>query len=856
MQLMTESISQIYYKITNMRRKYADLKKCEIHLHTPASYDYVLIDGQNYESIKIEKILNYAKEIGYLAENQLEAILDRVDKGDYEGLKYIEQLKEKNIPYKDFKEYLSYMLIAYKLYLEKVEVVVISDHNTLTGFKKLKYALDEYFKNNIKTNKQINQNAIHLLLGIEISCSDKNHVIGIFDQNNFTSIEKFVNEQIHSAKEGTIETSLTIIKEISKLGGVGYLAHITSSDFLGTKLYKQNLFSKEASYILGSTNLENMDKIIEEKIYPFTTNREFCILHEGDSHSIETIGRRNTWIKFNKLNFSAFKKALIDYHFSVYTEKPTFTDKFIKGIYIHPGDNGYMSGNRSNDEFFKVDFSKDLNCIIGGRGTGKSTLLNIIDTIFSRTSPDKKQLKFISNHKFIVIVFAFHGNDYIVKFIPQLDPDKEYYQRDFFLEKAFLSSPSNQQDTIYLAEHWLELYKVEDSKNFRFIKVIGDEKNDVLNSVYRNRYSINNILNRINRGEIGEFVREVIFDGLPSRKLNSFLKGLINTNKKTIRKYLKDNLNVVINELEIRKEKFANEISDFNQEYKDLIKIEYGHYDDIHNHFIDELLFNIPRDRHVNRTLLTWEGVERYLYEIINKVNFIQFFNLLVGQKFADLEKLQPLSQFANKRINRSIRDINEEYQDINKENINSVYRDILKELVSNNFNLHTSFKRYIEITDNFNLLFNVNSKESFPNQGVLLKPIESLSLGQKVAAILTFIFKFGIHAKDNTPLIIDQPEDNLDSQYIYKNLVSSLRNIKNSRQVIIVTHNSTIVTNAVAEQVIVLNSDNRKGWVEHKGYLGNQRVTKLILQYLEGGKDSFLHKMDTYNTILNLRQK
>jgi ABC-type Mn2+/Zn2+ transport system ATPase subunit len=158
-----------------------------------------------------------------------------------------------------------------------------------------------------------------------------------------------------------------------------------------------------------------------------------------------------------------------------------------------------------------------------------------------------------------------------------------------------------------------------------------------------------------------------------------------------------------------------------------------------------------------------------------------------------------------------------------------------------------------LEVTESFNILFNVNSKKATPNQGVLLKPIESLSLGQKVAAILTFIFKFGIHAKDNTPLVIDQPEDNLDSQYIYKNLVSSLREIKNGRQVISVTHNSTNVTNAVAEQVIVLNSDNKKGWVECKGYQGNRRITQLILQYLEGGEESFRHKIKTYDTILEL---
>jgi predicted ATP-dependent endonuclease of OLD family len=127
------------------------------------------------------------------------------------------------------------------------------------------------------------------------------------------------------------------------------------------------------------------------------------------------------------------------------------------------------------------------------------------------------------------------------------------------------------------------------------------------------------------------------------------------------------------------------------------------------------------------------------------------------------------------------------------------------------------------------------------------MKNIEELSLGQRVAAILTFVFQFGYHTNDNTPLIIDQPEDNLDNQYIYKNLVKSLREIKNNRQVIIVTHSSTIVTNADAEQVIVMGSDNEKAWIETKGYPSERKIINHILNYLEGRIDSFKHKMETY---------
>lgn len=835
-----------------MRRKYADLKKCEIHLHTPASHDYSLIEGKNYKSLTIEKLLEYCQKYGFLNQTQKERILLSIAKGDYDGLNYIEQLKEKNIPYANFKEYLSYMLIAHKLYSENVEVVVISDHNTIAGYKKLNFALDEYFKTYIKNNNDRNRRAIYLLLGIEITCSDRNHVVGIFKEKNYSDVQKFIDQFIYSDTDGTLETSLTIINEIKHLGGIGYVAHINSSDFLGTGLYKQNLYSNK---ILGSTNLNSMSQILESQIYPFVSDKKFCILHEGDSHFVEAIGRRNSWIKFSDFSFSAFKKAIIDHDFSVYTEQPKTTDKFIKGIYIDPGKEGYLRGKNEAEDIFVVDFSKDLNCIIGGRGTGKSTMLNIIDTIFSRISPNKQQLKFISDHKYIVVVFIYQGIDYLVRFVPQLDPEKEYYQRDFFLEKAFKEAIHNRNEQLVLADHWLELYKVEDKQSMKFVEITGENKNEILNTVYRNRYSINNIIQRIDKGEIGEFVKEVIFDGLPSQKLNSFLQGLNNTNRNTVRKYLKEQFPIVITELEDRKNKVVNEIEKFNEVNKDLIKIEYGNDNPFQHHYIDELLFNIDREERINKTLLDWAGVERYLYQMIKKIDFITFFELLVWQRFSELEKILQLSLFAKGGNSRTQWDIFEDYEEVNPQNIANVYRSILKQFVSNYGNLHSSLKRYLEVTEGFNILFNVNSKEATPNQGVLLKPIGSLSLGQKVAAILTFIFKFGIHAKDNTPLIIDQPEDNLDSQYIYKNLVSSLREIKNGRQVIIVTHNSTIVTNAVAEQVIVLNSDNKKGWLEYKGYQGNRRVTQLILQYLEGGEESFRHKIKTYDTILELHQ-
>jgi energy-coupling factor transporter ATP-binding protein EcfA2 len=61
---------------------------------------------------------------------------------------------------------------------------------------------------------------------------------------------------------------------------------------------------------------------------------------------------------------------------------------------------------------------------------------------------------------------------------------------------------------------------------------------------------------------------------------------------------------------------------------------------------------------------------------------------------------------------------------------------------------------------------------------------------------------------KDYRPLIIDQPEENLDNRSVYSTLVEYFRSAKGKRQIILVTHNANLVVNADADQVVVANFD------------------------------------------------
>src|SRR5580700_5887366 len=88
------------------------------------------------------------------------------------------------------------------------------------------------------------------------------------------------------------------------------------------------------------------------------------------------------------------------------------------------------------------------------------------------------------------------------------------------------------------------------------------------------------------------------------------------------------------------------------------------------------------------------------------------------------------------------------------------------------------------------------DGKKTYP-----VRDFQNLSLGQQQSILLSIL----LFSKSKTPLIIDQPEDNLDSEFIYKTLVRSLRLIKERRQVIIVTHNANIAVLGDAELIIPL---------------------------------------------------
>lgn len=147
---------------------------------------------------------------------------------------------------------------------------------------------------------------------------------------------------------------------------------------------------------------------------------------------------------------------------------------------------------------------------------------------------------------------------------------------------------------------------------------------------------------------------------------------------------------------------------------------------------------------------------------------------------------------------------------------------------------------------------------------------IEEMSPGKKALVLLELL----INLEDSKcPILIDQPEDDLDNRSIYDDLVQFIKRKKKERQIIIVTHNANVVLGADAEEVIIANQDGkntenaakrfeyRSGSIENdetimesdgtpkKGILYKKGIQTQICDILEGGRIAFELRRNKYRS-------
>jgi len=147
--------------------------------------------------------------------------------------------------------------------------------------------------------------------------------------------------------------------------------------------------------------------------------------------------------------------------------------------------------------------------------------------------------------------------------------------------------------------------------------------------------------------------------------------------------------------------------------------------------------------------------------------------------------------------------------------------------------------RRFFENLDEL-LTFKVDNEIIIQYNG---KSLDKHSLGQRASALILFL----LAQKENDVLIIDQPEDDLDNQTIYDEVIKELKKIKGNMQFIFATHNANIPVLGDSEKVVSCSYDEKK-IIVHSGTIDNHQTQRFIVDIMEGGDEAFNRRKNIYS--------
>ena len=130
-------------------------------------------------------------------------------------------------------------------------------------------------------------------------------------------------------------------------------------------------------------------------------------------------------------------------------------------------------------------------------------------------------------------------------------------------------------------------------------------------------------------------------------------------------------------------------------------------------------------------------------------------------------------------------------------------------------------------------------------NYGINFDGVDIRKLSPGTRGIVLLLLYLALDESDDRPLVIDQPEENLDPKSVYDELVNLFVAAKGKRQVIMVTHNANLVVNTDADQVIVAQAQNHeRGALPEISYIAggleSKDIRKAVCDILEGGEAAF----------------
>lgn len=536
-----------------------------------------------------------------------------------------------------------------------------------------------------------------------------------------------------------------------------------------------------------------------------------------------------TWMlalpTFNGLRLSLSEQSRLIYS----NDKPKIWSENIKSI----------KHNKENIEI-DVELTSGLNVIIGGSSSGKTLLVDSIvrcitkdteESIYKQYEIDKIKIDNPSG-----MLPHYLSQNYIMGVVNNVSEDKieniDIIRRVFpgdeeikeSINNGLRSFKKNIQDLVRNVKI-LEIETVNLSKIPILSRLLI--KNNVDNNIFENLLPTENEIEKLkfSKSKFTQFVENL-------EEIDLILTNFPFVNHNiTLIKDLKEELELALSTSVLEKG-VRTIISDEKENYDELLKVNDSEEQTKKQNF-DKLIESLKRYIKAYREFFkTLELISNYSLKfdseeiesmghklyiendfVLNKDKFIETANHFLKQGVQSFANISPELFFEEnfKKKSPKVQD----YDDFEQKIYNS-FESLNK-------------KKYKIITDDG-------------------REFDKLSPGWKTSVILDIILGYD---KDISPIIIDQPEDNLATNYINKGLVSAIKKIKSKKQIILVSHNATIPMLADAQNIVLCRNDNNKLVIKSsplEGKIDGKDVVDLIAEITDGGKPSIKKRVKKYN--------
>ena len=192
------------------------------------------------------------------------------------------------------------------------------------------------------------------------------------------------------------------------------------------------------------------------------------------------------------------------------------------------------------------------------------------------------------------------------------------------------------------------------------------------------------------------------------------------------------------------------------------------------------------------------------------------------------------LEKVNRKELPREYKELLEPPDQIPEEDVCNIINQLFDGLLSGEIILNKNIDIKECLFDLFSFRYSLDYLDNIKNQeGVILK---NMSAGQKMLTLLSLIFSLD---ENRYPILIDQPEDDIDSTTISTTISDFIKKQKKDRQIIMASHNANLVICSDSEEVLV--ADNKQGEFTYKtGSIENPEINKRMVEVLEGGREAF----------------